>query len=369
VVENRWIIDAVDNLVSTLGVREPDASDGLEAFLRRGETEQCVKAIAVRLGLPVEINLSYVPSNYRPSNSAKFRSSALVKTNRQGRGIDAITAQVLLPSNLPLYGTAALTGYPVQVKVSTNCTRYPLTFITVMAHELAHVLLASLMHPERDSEEWTDLAVMVAGFSEIVGRGRKVITEDKTGVTTTTFGYLSDVQFQLALDKIRRVLRDRKGIRQDGLRHIATLKRQGIKSRNVLFQFESFLRYLDEHPGRRTKRDDAERIVRCHHPSYTREVECAVENSEALVSKGAKECHDTKHYTDIAVRGFQHLKEEIRTASDDLRQKSCAMAEDMRILRRNAGLFFRVRLAVRTRRTSRVRQRGVGNGKGGCAES
>ncbi len=102
---------------------------------------------SARLGLPIRITLSYVSKEFRLGNTEGFRSSGLSRTDWTGRGVDGITAQVSIPDYLPLYGSVALAGYPISVRVSENCLERPETFLAIMAHELSHVLLRSLCHP------------------------------------------------------------------------------------------------------------------------------------------------------------------------------------------------------------------------------
>src|SRR5439155_7935618 len=89
----------------------------------------------------------------------------------------------------------------------------PETAITILAHELSHVLLHSLRHPERESEVFTDLVPLVLGFGEIVERGRTVesVTHESGGTrtTTTTYGYLSDRDFSFAVGRVRSLLSER----------------------------------------------------------------------------------------------------------------------------------------------------------------
>lgn len=65
-----------------------------------------------------------------------------------------------------------------------------------MAHELSHVLLYSLMHPQKDNEFYTDLVAMLLGLSQVIEKGRKIKKVRELGDMTETqiiiYGYLSD---------------------------------------------------------------------------------------------------------------------------------------------------------------------------------
>ena len=143
--------NALDELIACLGVREEMPYHDLVALLQKKDPEGCVQEIATRLGLPIRISLSYVPKDFRPATANRFRSSALGRTDSTGRGIEGITAQVSIPHDLPMFGSSDLEGFPIRVRVSESCYAHPETFVTMIAHELSHVLLASLWSPHKDS--------------------------------------------------------------------------------------------------------------------------------------------------------------------------------------------------------------------------
>ena len=107
---------AVDDLIGSLGVREETNCLSLLALLEKKDTQRCVQEIATRLGLPILISLSYVPKDFSPTDTG-FQSSSLSRTDWTGHGVEGITAQVSIPSSLPLFGSSSLAGYPVSVRV------------------------------------------------------------------------------------------------------------------------------------------------------------------------------------------------------------------------------------------------------------
>jgi len=150
-LSNDDITTALNELISCFGVKEDMPSDGLLDLLRKKKAEESVQELATRLGLPIRINLSYVPKDFRRGNTNIFGSSALARTDWTGRGIEGITAQVSIPQDLPMFGTSGLQDYVIKVRVSENCHAHPDTFVAIMAHELSHVLLASLRSPHKES--------------------------------------------------------------------------------------------------------------------------------------------------------------------------------------------------------------------------
>jgi hypothetical protein len=191
-VANDDISTAIDELVAFFGVKEETACQDLLRLLANGDAERCVQQIASRLGLPVEIKLSYVPKDFKPGDTNAFDTKQLARTDWTGRGVEGITAQVAIPEALPMYGTLALEGYPILVRVSENCLECPATFIALMAHEMSHVLLRSVMHPQKDNELYVDLVPILLGFGDIISSGRKTIESTPSGhvrtIRTTTYG-------------------------------------------------------------------------------------------------------------------------------------------------------------------------------------
>jgi len=66
--------------------------------------------IARQLDLPIDINITYVPNDYRSQKGDnQFQSTGLVKVSQNGtQGSEGIIAQVSIPGNLPFYGSSAL---------------------------------------------------------------------------------------------------------------------------------------------------------------------------------------------------------------------------------------------------------------------
>lgn len=157
-ISDQYISAAIDDLVKTVGVKENIKTNSLLELFKVGKTKECVEKIAEYLGLPIKVNLIYVPDDYRGGNvSQNFSSNSLVKTNERGRGQNGITAQVSMPEYIPMFGTSSLESFIIDVKISQNISNYPKTFIAIMSHELSHILLGSLGRKEKNNEIYTDL--------------------------------------------------------------------------------------------------------------------------------------------------------------------------------------------------------------------
>jgi len=341
---------AIDSLVHTLGIKDQVTGDELGYLLYAGKIKQCVKAIAMQLGLPVDVDLSYVASGSGGSKGGIFQSRHLSRTDSRGRGTAGIASQVSIPASLPLYGASDLIGYPISVKVDKEWARYHEPFIAMMAHELSHVLLHSMVHPHRDSEVWTDLTAMVLGFADIMSEARNVETVEKEGTAITTFGYLTDARFVFAHSTIRGFLRDRKAVVAEALDHIVKLRRQTTQVRKRLFQFHGYLTWLDRNAGKPTKPTDIAKIVEFHQPSYSRHVQSAIEVATRALGEGTKVCEPLDNYTDDRIRSLQVFMGRARAAIIRLSEASTSLAADLRVLRRNVGTFCRLHVPIRAMR-------------------
>jgi hypothetical protein len=341
------ISKALAELITCFGVREDRPLDDLVALLRKKDTEGCVQAIATRLGLPIRINLSFVPKDFRPGSTDKFYSSALSRTDWTGRGIEGIVAQVSIPQNLPMFGTTGLQHYPIRVRVSENCHAYPATFVAIMAHELSHVLLASLRHPQKDSELHTDLVPILLGFRGIVRRGRRTIESTTNVITTTTrtttYGYLTDSHFEFACRHVTGILKCHQGDKKHLIDIVKQVQRKLKKAERRLATFRDYYKYLDRQPPDKMREEHAQRLVQLHTRDYSREWEIRITAVTKSLAGAESFVRHLSHYTSGAV---DHLKTHTRSlelASDDLSQVTEVITEDISILHRYVDLIHKLR--------------------------
>ena len=94
-VSDKEVTEAIETVIASLGVREEVSCGDLPRFLRKKDTQGCVQEIASRLGLPVRIELSYVPKDFSPDNPNRFESSSLAHTDWRGRGIEELWSRVV----------------------------------------------------------------------------------------------------------------------------------------------------------------------------------------------------------------------------------------------------------------------------------
>jgi len=362
-IDNKYINNAIDELVNLLGIKEEIPIETMLKPFRAGSIKGCIEKIANYLGLPIVINLSYVPASYvsahyQPGGNIgdRFESSALAKTDRTGRGVEGITAQVSIPSYLPAYGTSALQNFPISVKVSDNCQRYPETFMAIMAHELSHIVLHSLWHREKDNEFYCDLTAMILGFSKVVKNGRKVVETkknfDSIETLTTTYGYLSDEQFNFAFNKINKILKKNVNSYVDSrkklLKRLTDYNRQLSSYKKELFRFRKFVEYLDKNQNKTIRKDDLPKIVLFHQPDYSDEFMAVIRSNEEKLKEinglYAGILPYIPHYTQQKMNSLQKFTEEIDTLISDLKEKLDLLYNDVSILRKYAGILYKFKI-------------------------
>lgn len=337
-------------MIPSLGVKEEEPFEPLSALISRKDLCGCVQEIATRLGLPVRILLSYVPKDFKPGDGIRFQTSGMSRTDKDGRGIDAITAQVFIPHSLPMFGTSKLQGYPIEVRVSEDCHLYPETFVAIMAHELSHVLLRSLCHPMRESELHTDLVPILLGFRDVVKDGRKIVqsttTESGNTTYTTTYGYLKDSQFDFAYRYVTEIVEDYRNKKMHLLATGGKLQRKLKSASRSLAAFREHFTYLDKHPPAKMKPEHAQRVVQLHTQDYGSEWEGGITAVKKCIEAAEKFATPIKHYTDSTVVGLKTHRQALDSATHQLKEVNEAIVGGERVLRRYVGVIYRLKRAL-----------------------
>jgi hypothetical protein len=344
-LNNDEINSALAEMIDCLGVKEEVASHDLVALLQKKDAEGCVQEIATRLGLPIRVNLTYIPKGFKPDNTNRFSSSALAQTDGTGRGIEGITAQVSMPRHLPMFGTSGLQGYPIQVRVSENCHTHPDTFVAMMAHELSHVLLASLWSTRKDSELHTDLVPIILGFRDVVRRGRKTIESTTRGnaTTTTTYGYLTDSQFEFACNYVTGLLDRYSSDKTRLLKTVENIHRKLRKATGSLAIFHDYFRCLDIHPPERMRKEHAERVVQLHGQDISLEWENRIIGVRKSTEIAGAFARPLNHYRTSTVEQLKTHIRVLEAASEELDRVTEAIAKDERMLQKYVGFIYRLR--------------------------
>lgn len=355
-ISNNYIEEAIKALAGSIGIKDNVDDQKIISLVRQRKVKEGIKEIAKCLGLPIDINLSYVPKGYHPDNTNTFHSTHLVKTDWRGRGSEGITAQVSIPSYLPMYGTSGLNNFQISVRVSENCADSPATFIAVMAHELSHIVLHSLWHKDKDNEIYTDITAMMLGFSNIMKNGRRVIKTSSstdcgflsntttTTTETTTYGYLSDENFNFAFNKIEEILNRYKQGKNQLIGKIKELTKKLKKNRKALVYFQKYLEYIDKNLHRKMSQEDGYKISTFHQAGYTDEFEQAVHKTENELKQFNHFAQNLNHYSENCLGTIKQYEEKIRTAGNDLNLKHDKLRVDVNILKKHVSFGYKLKI-------------------------
>jgi len=352
-ISNEYIEKAINELAKFFGVKEPVSSENIFQNIRGGKVKEAMKLIARQLGLPIDINFTNVPNDYRAQNGDnQFHSTHLAKVHQHGSGSEGITAQVSIPGNLPFYGSSALNNYPINVKISDNCTEHPVVFSMIMAHELSHILLYSLSHPQKENEFYTDLTAIMLGFQNIFQNGRKITETDveqgfmstTTRTRTTTYGYLNDEQFNFARSKINKILetnRERKKLLSDAIKKF---NKQVSKYEKTLHKFKKFLDYLTKNTSNKISGTDGKRMTEFFQPGYLEDLDTPLKDYKAKSENIQKFFNDLTHYTDQKVSSIENYIKELASYFDNLDKKLSVLNKDTKMLAKYVGYKYRIKV-------------------------
>jgi hypothetical protein len=332
-VDNKYIEDAINRLLTTVGVKEYINHDRLISLVNSKKIKEAIKEIAKYLGLPIEVNLSYVPKGYRPGANDGFQSTHLVKTDWRGRGTGGITAQVSIPGNLPFYGTPGMINFPISIRVSENCAENPATFISVMAHELSHIVLYSLWHKEKENEFYTDLTAMMLGYGDIMRTGRKVVktesftdhgflsSQTTTSTQTTTYGYLSDDNFNFAHERISKILNTYKKAKEKIIKNIKGFEKEIKKQKEESIYFRKYLEYVGKNLDQSISQQDGHWISTFHQPDYTEDFESSMRKIENELRQFTSYIKNTSQYSESRFEEIRKFEVGLKSSTADLNSK------------------------------------------------
>ncbi len=337
-VSNEYIGNAIDELVSYLGVKENVDSSKLEQMFNNTEVEQGVKFIAFQLGLPIEIHLVYGDKN--------IQSEGLARTDAYGHGIEGVIAQVKIPEYLPKYGSQELRHYPVKVFIGTGYREQIPTFFAIIAHELSHIVLHSLRFQHKQDEFYTDLVAPILGLSPVIEIGRKVIktisSNNMIQTQTITYGYLTDEQFVFAKEKIHKILEERKATKRKTDVEILELKKLCNITKEKFKQFEKYMERLDKHPKAKMAEGEARRLILFHQAEYADEVKNIIQECERYITKMLALSAKTVHYTNQNLNLLGSFRDKTIKMAGMLIAKSSVLDEDIKLIKKNTGLIGRI---------------------------
>gem|GEM_PF-5943933 len=335
----------LEELERFFGVSEGVETDKLISLLSQKQVQGCAAAIAALLRLPIGIRIAYVPASYRPGSGERFHTQSLVVTDDRGRAVSSIAAQVEMPEHLPLYGSAALRGFQVTIRLSENCCMYPEATLVLVAHELTHVLLSTLRHPQRENELYTDLVPLFLGFGKVARTGRKVTRTSSEGSTeTTTYGYLTDRQFESAITHINSSLRYCR-IERDRLLRVAAMVRHQIGTAAAgLDAYARYLTLLNKRRPTRMKMEHAQRLVEMHARDLetdrrTTVSECSLlvtDTESSLRSMGSNMAYD-RHVLKALAENLESAKVRVSATGQAIRADNAVLGKYIGLRQRILG--------------------------------
>ena len=334
-IDNNYIGKAISELTSQLGIKEDIDPDPLLMLFRGKEIKKCVEKIADYLGLPVSIDLSYAPQKQK---------HGLI--NGHGFGLKA--AEVYIPGNLPFYGTARLRGFTIKVKIRDSCFRNEWSFLTIMAHEISHIVLHSISHAEKNNEFYTDLTAMVLGFSEVMRYGRNVVERVEGTLFTKeynkSYGYLSNNQFEYAYRRNREILARKVNFKYMIRQKLSSQKKLQNKLQKRLDKFEGWVEYLDKKSHIKMGKSDAVKIVTFHQPGYLDEFNSLMNNSNKRMKDINNFCIQLRHYSQRNINVLNGMIQEVDESLLKLSNGYKKMGEDLKIMRKYTGIFSGIRM-------------------------
>lgn len=100
-------------------------------------------------------------------------------------------ATVDIPENFPLFGTSAQKNLVIKLTFYKELTDSFFVFIMAISHELSHIVLNSVAHPLKTSEEATDITAMILGYGLYYELGNTTFKEENFKRYFSKLGYLS----------------------------------------------------------------------------------------------------------------------------------------------------------------------------------
>jgi CRISPR/Cas system CMR-associated protein Cmr5 small subunit len=250
---------------------------------------------------------------------------------------------VSIPSNLPFYGNASMKGLLINIKVSRNCATQPASFIAIMAHELTHIVLRSLWHKEKENEFYTDLTAMVLGFSRIMQEGRQSMVIGGNTEYKTTYGYLSDEQFNFAFKRIREVLDRYENLKDNLLSNIRTATNELESFRSNVSIFNSLLTLVDNERHHAITPEDMHKIMVFHQPSYIEELAAPLRRTEKRVYEIKILSDQFTRYNRQNLIQIQLHEREIRDLVAEIRSRCNLFEDNIRILKKHTGKRYNIK--------------------------
>jgi hypothetical protein len=172
-------------------------------------------------------------------------------------------------------------------------------------------------------------------------------TSEGTETTTTTYGYLTDAQFELACGYVADLLKRHASSKQKLTKIVRRLAARAERVATAHAAFGEYFSYLDANPPTRMKPDHGQRAVELHgHDSPTAwrnelsGVRSLVESAKSLLSQ------IDHHYMTATVAQLALHEGRLAPLDEKLRLLRSAIETDNRILRRYVPMTSRLKRAL-----------------------
>lgn len=356
-VGNDYINSALYNLVDMLGISEPVEENIYVTLVEKRDYNECIEMIAKQYGLNCKFNIKIVPKGYKKGKSY-YKTTGLVETHEDKKS-PSITAQIIIPGNLPMYGDPKFKNVTLDVLVEEVCSEYPEAFIAIMAHEAAHLLLAALQHPQSENEVYADLIPLILGFGDIVRTGRKsekVIDEkydpylNKTvkSIETTTYGYLNKEQFYFAYNRTNEILWSFKEQIIKVIDISDELADKICEIKDAIKKFEVLLSDVAKHGKKNISFENGSAIVEFHKTGYLDEFFIKIKSSEIIQKKAIKNYGNVMHYNKKTIENLDGARRELVTAQNKLNIALSDINGNIDILQNNLRVGHKLATLLRS---------------------
>lgn len=320
-----YVKSAFQELENFFWIKESIYEKNIVKLIKNKKIVEAIKIIALQLGLNINIKLTYV------KNSDFQTTQATIAHNNK---YSTITAQVLIPSNIPIYWSKELEDYIFEVQINKSILKSPISFITIISHELSHILLHSLWHSFKESEVHTDITAIVLWFKDIFIKWRKIqktyyspwlsifwITINRN-ISTQTFWYLSDYNFKYVCTEIDTIFRNYKW----EIKLLQEMENTFINKINYLQKLQQTfiqkLNYLKKYPLKKLSLLDYQKIWFFLQESYLEQVNYKLTIYWKEKSNFLNKENILSHYTKTNLNSLKnseiYLKSKINNINTDI---------------------------------------------------
>ena len=328
-MNNSEIKKALNELLPTFGVRCSVNQSKLLQLIESKKLDEAIKEIAVSMGLPIKIIISFVTEENN----------------------DGAPARVLIPLKIPKYGSSELVNFPIHIQICNVSIKTPTSLLTVLAHEISHVVLYSNQHIGKDDEYYTDLTAMLMGYARIMKSGRKAVKSTSTNTRneiisyteTIEYGYLSDNNFNYALKMIESYVKQIKHSESVLLRKVSMLSKRLSKADDLIKIINNYLSYLAINQNQRIQSNDAQKIVTYHSPSFFDSLVSTLENGRRLVENIIVYVDSDKTYSARDVDLIQRYNGLFEEANMQLSVQTKLFEDSLKVLRKYVSISSRLK--------------------------